>query len=310
MLGSAPLDASQFQDLVKTRVNLRLGPFSVGLTIRDPEVARDFFAIYGDYQFEPGSVLPDFRISLIPHQTLWNWKSKQVKALIGDEARFAPMPRHLGYPMLESAINFCIGTSILRALIIHAAVVERDGRAIVMPGYTGSGKSTLTAALISKGWRLLSDEIAIIDLNDGSLLPYPRAISLKNNAIDLIIDRCPDLTVSRRYEGTLKGTLAFVKAPLSSVQYSDRPARPSIVLAPRYEAGSQSVCRRIENSEAFMLLVKQSPNYKTLSARGFHALSDFVESSVHYRMRYSDLDEAIETVEQLSQSHETDVATA
>ncbi len=310
MLGSAPLSPSQFHDLVKTRVNLRLGPFSVGLTIHDPEVAQDFFTLYGDYQFEPGTVLSDFRISLVPHQPLRLWKRKRIKALVGGEARFAPMPRHLGYPMLESAINFCIGTGVMRALLIHAAVVERDGRAVVMPGYTGSGKSTLTAALISKGWRLLSDEVAIIDLKDGSLLPYPRAISLKNDAIDLILERYPDLTVSRRYEGTLKGTLAFVKAPLSSVLCSDQSARPFLLLAPRFKAGSRLVCRRIENGESFMLLVKQSPNYKTLSASGFRALADFVESSVHYRMRFSDLDEAIEIVERLSKGTETDIAIA
>jgi predicted ATPase len=33
-------------------------------------------------------------------------------------------------------------------------VVERDGHALILPAMPGSGKSTLTAALVQRGWRL------------------------------------------------------------------------------------------------------------------------------------------------------------
>ena len=69
---------------------------------------------------------------------------------------------------------------------MHAAVFERDSSAVVLPGPSGVGKSTLCAALVARGWRLLSDEVAMIRPQDGLLQPYPRPISLKNESIEMI----------------------------------------------------------------------------------------------------------------------------
>jgi hypothetical protein len=42
-------------------------------------------------------------------------------------------------------------------------VLERGGRALLLPAPSGSGKSTLCAGLAFNGWRLLSDELALLD---------------------------------------------------------------------------------------------------------------------------------------------------
>jgi HprK-related kinase A len=82
--------------------------------------------------------------------------------------------------MLEWGMNWCIASHMHYYLMLHAAVLERDGHALIMPGDPGAGKSTLTAALMLDGWRLLSDEIALIDRNDGLLYGLARPVSLKN----------------------------------------------------------------------------------------------------------------------------------
>jgi hypothetical protein len=46
--------------------------------------------------------------------------------------------------------------------VLHAAAVERDGRAIVLAGLSGAGKTTLTLALLARGWRMATDEIVHI----------------------------------------------------------------------------------------------------------------------------------------------------
>ena len=53
-------------------------------------------------------------------------------------------------------------------------------RALIMTGESGAGKSTLAALLGERGWRLMGDEFALIDLDDGTIHPFPRAVSLKN----------------------------------------------------------------------------------------------------------------------------------
>jgi len=70
--------------------------------------------------------------------------------------------------------------------MLHAAVLEKNGRAVVLPGDPGAGKSTLTAALMLSGWRLLSDEITLVDRDDGLLVGLARPVSLKNASIDVI----------------------------------------------------------------------------------------------------------------------------
>jgi len=70
-----------------------------------------------------------------------------------------------------------------RYLLLHASVVERDGRALLMTGISGAGKSTLAALLGARGWRLMGDEFALVDPKTGMIHAFPRLVSLKNDAI-------------------------------------------------------------------------------------------------------------------------------
>src|SRR3954452_6291040 len=58
-------------------------------------------------------------------------------------------------------------------VFIHAGVVRHGGHAIVIPGHSGAGKTTLTAALVRAGASYYSDEYAVLD-DDGLVHPYPR----------------------------------------------------------------------------------------------------------------------------------------
>lgn len=50
---------------------------------------------------------------------------------------------------------------------VHSGVVEFDRRAIVFPGKSRYGKSTMVAALVEAGCRYLSDEYAVISPEGG-----------------------------------------------------------------------------------------------------------------------------------------------
>lgn len=63
-------------------------------------------------------------------------------------------------------------------IFVHAGVVEWEGRALVVPGRSFSGKSTLIAALVRAGCAYLSDEYAILD-STGACHAYPRRLSLR-----------------------------------------------------------------------------------------------------------------------------------
>lgn len=79
---------------------------------------------------------------------------------------------------LENAIDLRIALLAPRHLFIHAGAVLWRGRALILPGRSRSGKSTLIHALCERWADLLSDEFAVFD-GDGNVHPYPRAIALR-----------------------------------------------------------------------------------------------------------------------------------
>jgi len=50
-------------------------------------------------------------------------------------------------------------------LALHASAVERDGRATLLLGRSCSGKSTLAAVMLRRGYRLLADDLCAVAVN-------------------------------------------------------------------------------------------------------------------------------------------------
>lgn len=71
-------------------------------------------------------------------------------------------------------------------LRFHAGVVERDGKAVLICGASGRGKSTLTAALVKAGWGYLSDEVGVVAFDTGVVWPYPKWIDLNADSVALL----------------------------------------------------------------------------------------------------------------------------
>ncbi len=72
-------------------------------------------------------------------------------------------------------------------VFVHAGVVAWRGRAIVLPGRSHAGKSTLVHALVSAGAVYYSDEYARI-MSNGDIAAYPRPIQLRTPTGRRIVD--------------------------------------------------------------------------------------------------------------------------
>ena len=62
---------------------------------------------------------------------------------------------------------------------LHGAVVQFGGRAFILTGPSGSGKSMTTWALLQQGFLYLSDELGPVDLRTMEVHAYPHALCLK-----------------------------------------------------------------------------------------------------------------------------------
>lgn len=78
--------------------------------------------------------------------------------------------------VLGNRIHLTIAEYAEPEVFVHAGAVLVDGRAIVLPGRSYAGKSTLTLALIERGATLLSDDFAVLDAN-GDVRAYPVPVS-------------------------------------------------------------------------------------------------------------------------------------
>ncbi len=81
--------------------------------------------------------------------------------------------------LLESDLHFQVACNARTALFVHAGVVSLDDRAIMIPGRSFSGKTTLIKSLVQAGATYYSDEYAPID-STGRIHPYPKSLSIRN----------------------------------------------------------------------------------------------------------------------------------
>jgi HprK-related kinase A len=281
---------------------LSTGPFVTRLRSPIPQVADGLQLLYADYPAAIGAPFADFQIHLRPPRGARRWLRPQVEFDLDGVAPFRPLPLAQAFPMFEWVLNWHISSRAHRYLVVHAAVVEKNGRAAILPAPPGSGKSTLCAALVSAGWRLLSDELALVRLADGLLQPVPRPVSLKNASIGVIRAFAPGSVFSPEVADTTKGTVAHLKAPADSVRRAHQPARPAWVIFPRYAAGSAAVLQPLARARAFMRVAENCFNYSILGAAGFNALGGLVDASAAYDFSYGHLDEALALFDRLAEA--------
>ncbi len=79
---------------------------------------------------------------------------------------------------LRRDLTLWVGENSTERIFVHAGAVAHGGRAILLPGRTMSGKSTLVQALLRAGCSYLSDEFALLDL-EGRVHPYARPMQIR-----------------------------------------------------------------------------------------------------------------------------------
>ena len=273
---------------------LSTGPFVVRIGSSIRELAAPMRLLYGDHSLarEDGVVDADVRID--PPPSLRRWIAPQVIAYIDGERPFHPFPRRLAFPMLEWVLNWCLFNRPHQYLILHAAVVERGGRALLLPGEPGAGKSTLCAGLILRGWRLLSDEVAIVRPSTGELLAVPRPVALKEESLEVIRSFEPAAVLGPSFPETRKGTVTHLRPPPDSVFRSHEAATARWIVFPRYETGAETRLQSVRKAETLLRAGRNGFNYSLLGAAGFESLADLVDACDGYDLVYGRLHEAVE----------------
>ena len=281
---------------MKHELALQIGPvgFRIGSAWSQPVEA--LARLYEGYP-EPAGVC-DFTVRLEPEKPWRRWLKPSV-AIRGDYVLPDAAPMALAHGLLaaEMGMNLQMALGQKQYLLLHAASVEKDGRAIILTGESGAGKSTLAAMLGERGWRLMGDEFALLDLQDGRLRAFPRAVSLKNGAIAAMEREAPAERFGPRLEGTPKGAIRHLRPNAAALDAMAASARPALILFPRF--GESAAARPVGQAEVFMRLTQASTNYVALGADGFAALTRLIADCPAVAIDYPDAATGIDSVEAL-----------
>ena len=283
-------------------VRLRTGPAVLSIRSKLPEVAAGLTLHYAAHTLAEPSGFADFHVSVDHPAGLRRWYRPQVCFYFDGDSPFTPLPGNQGFPMLEWGMNWCVSSHFHRYLILHAAVLERDGRALILPAPSGSGKSTLCAGLVWRGWRLMSDELTLIDAQTGRVHAMPRPVSLKNASIDVIRGFAPQAVFGPVVHETTKGSVAHFRPPQEAVERADETALPAWVVLPRFSPGAPTQLVPLKPGRAVMSLIENAFNYHVHGAGGFQILTRMMGACQAFEFSYSRLDEAADCFDNMARS--------
>lgn len=280
-----------------------LAPFVARLRCDVDSAVRDLASMYAAFSVLPSDHFADFHIQVMREPGLRRWYRPQARFFFDGQPSFTPLPSDQAFAMIEWGLNWCVAAHAHQYLIVHAAVIEHGGRAALLPAPPGSGKSTLCAALVHRGWRLLSDELALIDMDTGQVRGMARPVNLKNASIDVLRAFAPDAVLTPPVPDTLKGTVSLMRPPLASVQRRREPAVPAWIVLPRYTAGSPPRLVAHNRARTSLLIAEQSFNYDIQGLRGFDALCAVIDRCECLQFTYGDLDDAVRAFDTLAATH-------
>ncbi|SEQ89573.1 HprK-related kinase A [Sphingobium sp. YR768] len=286
---------------MKHAITLRIGPATFRIGSAWPQPIAELARLYAAYPDILGAIA-DFTVRLQPASRLRRYVRPSI-FITGDHglADAAPMSLAHGLLAAEMGMNLQMALGWRRHLLLHASSVEKDGRALVMTGESGSGKSTLAALLGERGWRLMGDEFALLDLDSGAILPFPRLVSLKNRAIDVVAQEVGETRMGPLLRATAKGDIRHMIPRADAIARMGHGAMPALLLFPRF--GHDPAMRAVGRGEIFMRLTQASTNYVALGEPAFAALTRFVTGVPARAIDFPSGDAAIEMVDRLWEEH-------
>lgn len=213
----------------------------IGIRVNDPGMLHRLPGLF-PYGWRPGvSPIVDRLYSLLIGGDGPRPNVRRFNLLYANADRLArTMDIDAVLSLLESDLQLSVAEAAKRRVFVHAGVVGWGNRAIVLPGPSFCGKTTLVAALLKAGATYYSDEYAVFDV-DGQVHPYAKPLAIRDELHQ----------VQRPVPAEALGSLPGIK-----------PLPVGLVVITRYRSGARWRPRRLSPGQAVLALLAN-----TVSAR-------------------------------------------
>lgn len=298
ILGDVP-ENNLVQKILSSGLCIDYGACSVRLKTNVATFATQLGIVYRNFPLQTDAEFSDFHVIIKRGSFLRRLLWPTAHFLIDGIQPFEPFPTSDALPLYEWGVNWSLAQRFNQYVLLHAGVLALSNRAIIMPATPGSGKSTLAAALMLRGFRLLSDEFGVLDPDLGSLVPMIKPVALKNRSIDIIRNFSDEPVLGPTFKATRKGDVAHLGPDSNSVSSVHQHATPRLIVFPQYCEGSSLIVKPQPAHMAFSRLAFNSFNYALLGPISFNAIANMASTCSAYELRYSRLEEAIDCIEDI-----------
>lgn len=242
----------------------------------------------------------DFRVGLLTPSVAGIPLFKTCLFHLDGFTPFTRGPKAHSHALLEWGMNWCVSQFALDRLIIHSACVAKGAVATLISGDSGSGKSTLSCALMHESFRLLTDELSLVNVDDASVTPFVRPVSLKEKAIEVIKSGYPESSFGVVATNTHKGTVSHCKPTSNSWKNMHENANVKFVIFPKFNIETEKLeVTRLDGIELFKRLSEQSFNVNMLGFDAVKCLQHLSETTAGFELEYNNMDEAIHFIKML-----------
>jgi hypothetical protein len=183
-------------------------------------------------------------------------------------------------------------------IFMHAGAVNNGKRCIVLPGQPGCGKSTITAALIQKGYDYSAEDIVPLSRHDLGVAPVPTRLCLREEGWQAF---------NREYPGikALPGSSRWGKplrylTPPKTMNRDSYNLPVHCLVFPEYKPGQSAQISPLSSEETLVRLIQTGAWFSTtLNAAIIKELLLWIQTTPAYQLRYENLKEAASVINDL-----------
>ena len=192
----------------------------------------------------------------------------------------------------EELVSFLMD-AVLRALIgqqkgavaLHAGAVESNGKAVLVAGASGAGKTSLTCWLIDRDLRYLTDEIVLLRPDPPLVGWLPRSLVVKAGSARHITG----MRAFRTLDRVSAGSELMLRVP--AIPVADAPLPVSLIIFPSFKAGSTLRIEGLSAAECGLKLVECNLNARNFPDGGFAAIARLAREAPAFRLEYGHFDQ-------------------
>ena len=182
--------------------------------------------------------------------------------------------------LIEEVTKLLI-TELGSGVALQGAAIGCGDLAILMPGLSGSGKSSLAAWLLSEGYDYLSDEIAVLTPT-GAIIGLPRPLVIEPGAAGIVQG-----LVGFNDSKSVRAGMHLLKVPLET-KIETGARKVGLIVFPNYQQGSETRIESLSPGETVLRLDACNLNARNLQDGGYASVSELSRTVPAIQFRFGD----------------------